>query len=60
MGNQFINRVFSQKIIKKIEMLAFEQQNKIIKTYVPDKIKSYLNSIFSKEINYFQKNIHLI
>ena len=46
---------FSQKIIKKIEMLAFDSKTKSINAYVPDKVKSYLNSIFSKEISYFKK-----
>ena len=46
---------FSQKIVKKIEMLAFNNKIKIIKAYVPDKVKLYIESNLSKELNYFQK-----
>ncbi len=46
---------FSQKIVKKIEMLAFNNKIKIIKAYVPDKVKLYIDTNLSKEINYFQK-----
>ena len=46
---------FSQKIVKKIEMLAFNNKIKIIKAYVPDKVKLYIDSNLSKELNYFQK-----
>ena len=50
---------FSQKIVKKIELLAFNNKIKIIKAFVPDKVKLYINSSLSKELNYFQKNILL-
>ncbi len=46
---------FSQKIIKKIETLAFNNKIKIIKAYIPSKIKTFIDMNFSKEINYFQK-----
>ena len=46
---------FSQKIVKKIEMLAFNNKIKIIKAYVPDKVKLYIDTNLSKELNYFQK-----
>ncbi len=46
---------FSQKIVKKIEMLAFNNKIKIIKAYVPDKVKLYIESNLSKELAYFQK-----
>ena len=46
---------FSQKIVKKIEMLAFNNKIKIIKAYVPDKVKLYIDSNLSKELYYFQK-----
>ena len=46
---------FSQKIVKKIEMLAFNNKIKIIRSYVPDKVKTYIDVNLSKEINYFQK-----
>ena len=46
---------FSQKIVKKIEMLAFDNKIKIIRSYVPEKVKTYIDINLSKEINYFQK-----
>ncbi len=46
---------FSQKIVKKIEMLAFNNKIKIIKAYVPEKVKLYIETNLSKELNYFQK-----
>ena len=46
---------FSQKIVKKIEMLAFNNKIKIIKAYVPDKVKLYIENNLSKELIYFQK-----
>ena len=46
---------FSQKIVKKIEMLAFNNKIKIIKAYVPEKVKLYINSNLAKELSYFQK-----
>ncbi len=46
---------FSQKIVKKIEMLAFNNKIKIIRAYVPDKVKLYIESNLSKELTYFQK-----
>ncbi len=46
---------FAQKIVKKIEMLAFNNKIKIIKAYVPDKVKLYVDTNLSKELNYFQK-----
>ena len=45
---------FAQKIIKKIEMLAFSEKTKIIEASVPEKVKSYLDSYFDKEIDFFQ------
>ncbi len=46
---------FAQKIIKKIEMFAFSDKTKIIQTFVPDKVESYLNLFFKKEITFFEK-----
>ena len=44
-----------QKIVKKIEMLAFNNKIKIIKAYVPEKVKLYIETNLSKELSYFQK-----
>jgi len=46
---------FAQKIIKKIELLAFTNKVKIIKTYIPEKVKIYIENKLSKEIEYFEK-----
>ena len=36
-------------------MLAFNNKIKIIKAYVADKVKLYIDTNLSKELNYFQK-----
>merc|ERR1711966_481730 len=33
---------FSQKILKKTQLLAFTEKVKIIQTYVPEKVKNYI------------------
>jgi len=46
---------YSQKIVKKIEMLAFNNKTKTIRAFIPPKTKVYIESMLSKEIEYFQK-----
>ncbi len=47
---------FSQKIIKKIETLAFTNSKiKLIDVSVPDKVRLYIEDVFQKEIVFFQK-----
>ena len=46
---------FSQKILKKIQMLAFKDKTKIIKSYVPEKVKLFIEKNLLEEISYFQK-----
>jgi ribonuclease E len=46
---------FAQKIIKKIELLAFTNKVKIIKAFIPDKVKIYFENNLNKEIEYFEK-----
>ena len=46
---------FSQKIIKKIELLAFTNKVKIIKAYIPEKVKIYIEHKLFKQIEYFEK-----
>jgi ribonuclease E len=46
---------FAQKIIKKIELFAFNNKVKIIKAYIPEKVKLYIENKLSKEIEYFEK-----
>jgi ribonuclease E len=51
---------FSQKIIKKIELLAFTNKVKIIKAHIPEKVKLYIENKLSKEIQYFEKKYSFI
>jgi ribonuclease E len=46
---------FSQKILKKIQHLAFTDKVKIIKCYVPEKVKIFIEKNLLDEVNYFQK-----
>ena len=46
---------FGQKIIKKIELLAFSSKTKIIEASVPSKVYLFLKSYFTKEISFFEK-----
>ena len=46
---------FALKIIKKIEMLAFTNKIKYIESYVPEKVKLYIEKKLKKEIDYFEK-----
>ncbi len=46
---------FAQKIIKKIEMLAFSNKTKSVVAFVPDKISQYFKKFLSNEITFFEK-----
>ena len=46
---------FSQKIIKKIQHLAFTDKVKIINTHVPEKVKNFIENNLLEELKYFQK-----
>ena len=46
---------FSQKILKKIQYLAFTEKVKIINSYVPEKVKTYIEDNLLDELKYFQK-----
>ena len=46
---------FAQKILKKIQLLAFTNKVKIIRSHIPDKVKLYIEQNLSEELNYFQK-----
>ena len=46
---------FSQKILKKVQHLAFTDKVKIIKTYVPEKVKLFIEKNLIDELKYFQK-----
>ena len=46
---------FAQKILKKIETLAFSNKTKIASAFIPNKVSSFLNHYFRKEILFFEK-----
>ncbi len=46
---------FAQKIIKKIELLAFTNKVKIIKTFISEKVRLFILTKLKKEIEYFEK-----
>ncbi len=46
---------FSHKILKKTQLLAFTDKIKIIKSYLPEKVKTFIEQNFFEEIKYFQK-----
>jgi ribonuclease E len=46
---------FAQKILKKIETLAFSNKAKIVSAFIPNKVSSFLNRHFRKEILFFEK-----
>jgi len=46
---------FSQKILKKIQYLAFTDKIKIINAYVPEKVKIFIEKNLLDELKYFQK-----
>jgi len=46
---------FSQKILKKIQHLAFTDKVKIIRSFVPEKVKLFIENNLKEELKYFQK-----
>ena len=46
---------FSQKIIKKIQHLAFTDKVKVIKSHIPEKVKLFIEKNLLEELKYFQK-----
>ena len=46
---------FSQKILKKIQYLAFTDKVKVVNSYVPEKVKTYIDINLLDELKYFQK-----
>ena len=59
MGNPTIFRVIFSKSFKKIQHLAFTDKIKIIKSYVPEKVKVFTETNLSEELKYFQKKYSL-
>ena len=50
---------FSQKILKKIQYLAFTDKVKVVNSYVPEKVKTYIDLNLLDELKYFQKKYSL-
>ena len=46
---------YSQKILKKIQRLAFTNKVKIINSYIPEKAKLFIENNLLDELKYFQK-----
>ncbi len=46
---------FCQKILKKIQQLAFIDKVKVINSYVPEKVKFFIENNLVDELEYFQK-----
>ena len=46
---------FSQKILKKIQHLAFTEKVKIISSVIPEKVKLFIENNLLDELKYFQK-----
>ena len=46
---------FSQKILKKMQHLAFTDKVKIIHVYIPEKVKFYIENNLFEELKYFKK-----
>ena len=46
---------FSQKILKKIQHLAFTDKVKIINVFIPEKVKIFIENNLLEELKYFQK-----
>ena len=46
---------FSQKILKKIQQLAFTEKVKIINSFIPEKVKIFIENNLLEELKYFEK-----
>ena len=46
---------FSQKILKKIQHLAFTDKVKTVRSFVPEKVKLFIQKNLIEELKYFQK-----
>ena len=50
---------FAQKILKKIQHLAFTDKVKIIKSFIPEKVKLFIENNLVEELKFFQKKYPL-
>ncbi len=46
---------FSQKILKKIQLLSFSDKTKLVKSYIPKKVKIFIEKNLNDELTHFQK-----
>ena len=46
---------FSQKVLKKFNILLFTDKIKTVKSYVPEKVKVFTEKNLDEELKYFQK-----
>ena len=57
MGNTIISFFFFTKNFKKIQHLAFTDKVKIINSYVPEKVKIFIEKNLIDELKIFSKKI---
>ena len=50
---------FAMKIVKKAEMLSFEEKVKSVNVQIPEKVKLYVENILNKEITYFEEKFKI-
>ena len=55
MGNSTFAEFFFSKGAKEIQLLAFSDKVKIVKSYVPEKVKLFIEKNLLDELKYFQK-----
>ena len=55
MGNSIIPFFIFAKILKKIQQLAFTDKVKVVKSYIPEKSKVFIENNLLEELKYFQK-----
>ena len=55
LGNNIIVDSFAQKILKKIELYAFDSKVKIIKSYIPEKVKLFIENKLTHDTEYLEK-----
>ena len=58
-GKRSYPKFIFSKILKKIQYLAFTEKVKIIRTFIPEKVKMFIEKNFIEEFKYFQKKIFI-
>ena len=58
MGNTIVFKIsLKSKILKKIQHLAFTDKVKVIKAFVPEKVKLLFENKLEEELKYFSEKI---